>query len=152
MAFKANRSRSGMGEWMNSIAPDDPRYLFCWTCDAGSPHPRRPFCHNPELISLPSIEATPSRKAPTVNANARLNAYVSRNANELDAIAKNVVRDTRPATPAQMKYLKDLFAARTNNAEAMELRKLLLLAWRHDALTVPMASDGIKMALAIRPN
>ena len=130
MAFKANRSRMGMGEWMNQTSMDDPRYLFCWDCDKKVPHARKPFCHA-ELIGIPSNVTTTTHKEPTV--------------------ITTQARDLRPATPAQLKYLKDIFAARTNNPDAMTLRDGLLAAYRCGALTLPMASDGIKLALSMRP-
>ena len=154
MAFKANRSRMGMGEWMNNTRMDDPRYLFCWDCDKRIPHAPKPFCDKRDLINLPSIDANPERKVPTVNASTvadvvydvRTGSLASKLIGETIAEmfrASEAKQDARPISQAQMNYLRDLFHLRKQNPAAMAFRVALLDIYRNGSLTVTMGTVAI---------
>lgn len=52
-------------------------------------------------------------------------------------------KDIRPASPAQLKYLKDLFSQRSNNIEAKALRLGALKLFKDGQFSITVASDFI---------
>lgn len=116
--FKSNRSKKGHGDWIGSRSVwDDPRAIA------------------PSITSEPAI-STP--KPSEIPASVRTHSN-----NSSPFVADTVTGDTRPASVAQLKYLKDLFAQRTNNPEAKAIRLGALSVYKNGSLSVTAASDFI---------
>lgn len=124
MAFKANRSKSGMGDWIGATS--------LWN------HPKA------------QIERTP-----TVNRG--LDYALRTSYREIDefvdappaTVNDTVTGDTRPASKAQLSFLKDLFAQRANNPEARAIRLGALSVYKDGRLSVTAASDFISVVKRI---
>jgi|SRR5688572_12118578 len=119
--FKSNRSKKGHGDWIGSRPIwDDPRAVAPTA---------------PSIASKPAISPSP---APEIPASVRTPAN-----NSCPFVEDTVTGDTRPASAAQLKFLKDLFAQRANNPVARALRLGALSVYKNGNLSITAASDFI---------
>jgi len=122
--FKSNRSKKGHGDWIGSRSVwDDPRAVAPTAPSIAS----KPAISTPKPFEI-NLEAG---SRPTDSAIAPM------------FVEDTVTGDTRPASAAQLKFLKDLFAQRANNPVARALRLGALSVYKNGNLSVTAASDFI---------